>query len=210
MNKNFSLHLAAIRKEYGLSQKVAANELGISQALLSHYEKGIRECSLDFLVRVAKFYYVTTDYLLGISDVKTPLPPYVVEKEEPNNRSISTEFLLRSTIYLLNKVHNQGDELLDRRVRSCLLMQLYACLMAVADLSTLAHPDQRPSQTYAAIQAFTASMDTELFLTPYKISMEDDDDNKAFTALVAKAKMLLEEQLNDLLVSYQKTEHTRE
>ena len=39
--------------------------MGISQALLSHYEKGIRECGLDFLVKIADFYGVTTDFLLG-------------------------------------------------------------------------------------------------------------------------------------------------
>lgn len=39
--------------------------MGISQALLSHYEKGIRECGLDFLVKTAEYYDVSCDYLLG-------------------------------------------------------------------------------------------------------------------------------------------------
>ena len=39
----------------------------MSQALLSHYEKGIRECGLDFVVRVADYYNVSCDYLLGRS-----------------------------------------------------------------------------------------------------------------------------------------------
>lgn len=59
--------LTHLRKEAGLSQKKAAESLGISQALLSHYEKGIRECGLLFLVRVADFYHVSVDYLLGRS-----------------------------------------------------------------------------------------------------------------------------------------------
>lgn len=41
--------------------------MGISQALLSHYEKGIRECGLEFLVRAADYYNVSCDYLLGRS-----------------------------------------------------------------------------------------------------------------------------------------------
>ena len=41
--------------------------MGISQALLSHYEKGIRECGLDFVVRAAQYYHVSTDYLLGLT-----------------------------------------------------------------------------------------------------------------------------------------------
>ena len=61
----FSVVLTKLRKEKGLSQKYAAQELKISQALLSHYEKGIRECGLNFLINAADFYGVSCDYLLG-------------------------------------------------------------------------------------------------------------------------------------------------
>ncbi len=65
MNAVFPRILTLLRKEKGLSQKKAAGDLQISQALLSHYEKGIRECGLDFVVRVADYYGVSCDYLLG-------------------------------------------------------------------------------------------------------------------------------------------------
>ncbi|MCL2057290.1 MAG: helix-turn-helix transcriptional regulator [Oscillospiraceae bacterium] len=65
MNSDFPRILTLLRKEKGVSQKSAAEQLLISQALLSHYEKGIRECGLDFLVRCADFYGVSCDYLLG-------------------------------------------------------------------------------------------------------------------------------------------------
>ena len=65
INQSFSRILTLLRKEQGLSQKMAAQQLGVSQALLSHYEKGIRECGLDFVVRAADFYHVSCDYLLG-------------------------------------------------------------------------------------------------------------------------------------------------
>ena len=64
---SFNRILTLLRKERGMTQKEAAASLGVSQALLSHYEKGIRECGLDFVVRAASFYGVSTDYLLGIS-----------------------------------------------------------------------------------------------------------------------------------------------
>ena len=67
MNADFPRLITLLRKEKGISQKQAAAEFGISQALLSHYEKGIRECGLDFLVKCAKFYGVSCDYLLGVS-----------------------------------------------------------------------------------------------------------------------------------------------
>ena len=51
----FNRIIKLLRKERGITQKQAAEDLGVSQALLSHYEKGIRECGLDFVVRVADY-----------------------------------------------------------------------------------------------------------------------------------------------------------
>lgn len=65
MNKDFPRIITLLREEKGLSQKQAAADLGISQPLLSHYEKGIRECSLDFVVKTADYYNVSCDFLLG-------------------------------------------------------------------------------------------------------------------------------------------------
>ena len=71
MNSDFPRILTLLRKERGISQKEAAASLNVSQALLSHYEKGIRECGLDFVVRTADFYGVSCDYLLGRSPERT-------------------------------------------------------------------------------------------------------------------------------------------
>ena len=71
MEKSFPVILSELRKERGLSQKDAASSLGISQALLSHYEKGIRECGHSFLIKAADYYGVTCDYLLGRSADRT-------------------------------------------------------------------------------------------------------------------------------------------
>lgn len=66
----FSNRITSLRKERGLSQKEVAMSLGVSQALLSHYEKGVRECGLDFVLRCANYFGVTTDYLLGKDESK--------------------------------------------------------------------------------------------------------------------------------------------
>ena len=65
MNKDFPRVMKMLRKERGLRQKEAAEQLGVAQALLSHYENGKRECGLDFLVSAANFYGVSVDYILG-------------------------------------------------------------------------------------------------------------------------------------------------
>lgn len=65
MRERFAKNLALLRQNAGISQRTAASELQVSQALLSHYEKGIREPGLDFVVRAAQYYGVSTDVLLG-------------------------------------------------------------------------------------------------------------------------------------------------
>lgn len=87
MNSDFPRILTLLRKERGISQKQAASELSISQALLSHYEKGIRECGLDFVVRAADYYHVSCDFLLGRSPERTGATLSVEDIPEPENTS---------------------------------------------------------------------------------------------------------------------------
>ena len=65
MNADFARTLALLRQERGISQRQAAQALGISQALLSHYENGLREPGLAFVVKACDFYNVSADFLLG-------------------------------------------------------------------------------------------------------------------------------------------------
>ncbi len=65
MSSEFSRTLSLLRKERGVSQRTAAADLGVSQALLSHYENGIREPGLAFVVRACDYYHVSADFMLG-------------------------------------------------------------------------------------------------------------------------------------------------
>ena len=67
MATDFSRTLSLLRQETGVSQRKAAAALGVSQALLSHYENGIREPGLAFVSRVCDYYHVSADFLLGRS-----------------------------------------------------------------------------------------------------------------------------------------------
>ncbi len=83
MANEFNRIIILLRKEKGVTQKRAAQDLGVSQALLSHYEKGIRECGLDFVVRVADYYDVSCDYLLGRSAERSGITMSVEEIPNP-------------------------------------------------------------------------------------------------------------------------------
>ena len=65
MVSDFPRTLCLLRQEKKISQRKAAGELGVSQALLSHYENGVREPGLSFVVRAADYYGVSADFLLG-------------------------------------------------------------------------------------------------------------------------------------------------
>ena len=88
MNSAFSRTLSLLRQEKGVSQRVAAGELGISQALLSHYENGIREPGLAFVVRACDYYGVSADFILGrtLSKVGNMLTEQdILDAAEPRN-----------------------------------------------------------------------------------------------------------------------------
>ena len=68
MTRGFSETMSELRRKKGASQRTAAADLGISQALLSHYENGAREPGLDFVCRACEYYGVSADDLLGRTD----------------------------------------------------------------------------------------------------------------------------------------------
>ena len=70
MERDFAQTMSLLRREKGVSQRTAASELNISQALLSHYENGAREPGIPFICRACEYYGVSADYMLGISDDK--------------------------------------------------------------------------------------------------------------------------------------------
>ena len=100
MKSNFSRVLSLLRQENGISQRKAAAELGISQALLSHYENGIREPGLAFVTKVCDYYHVSADYLLGRSLSRDGA---VIEAEELIDASEAKENLKGSIMAKLQK-----------------------------------------------------------------------------------------------------------
>lgn len=88
MATEFSRTLSLLRKERGVSQRVAAADLGVSQALLSHYENGIREPGLTFVSKVCDYYHVSADYMLGRTlarDGSMLTAEEILNAAEPNN-----------------------------------------------------------------------------------------------------------------------------
>lgn len=67
MYKNLAEKLKSARLSTGLTRKQVAERIGISYAVLAHYETGGREPSLNVLYSLAKLYKVSVDFLLDVT-----------------------------------------------------------------------------------------------------------------------------------------------
>lgn len=110
MNCDFPRIITEQRKKLKLSQKQAASDLGISQALLSHYEKGIRECGLDFVVKIADYYNVSCDLLLG---------------RENKNENTDSENKLNSSIASLLSIFQNDNQ---SEINEYIMLNIYKLL----------------------------------------------------------------------------------
>lgn len=57
-----------LREDHDLTQKELAKALNCSQQVYSNYELGQRDIPTDILIKLSRFYNVSVDYILGITD----------------------------------------------------------------------------------------------------------------------------------------------
>ena len=63
-----------LRVDNGYTQEQIANHLGVKQNTYSQYEIGVLDYPIDAVIKLADFYDVSVDYLLGRTNVKKPYP----------------------------------------------------------------------------------------------------------------------------------------
>ena len=62
-----------LREDRDIKQKAVAEYLGMDPTVYRRYEKGVRSVPVDVIIKLADYYKVSTDYLLGRTD--DPAPP---------------------------------------------------------------------------------------------------------------------------------------
>ncbi len=169
MNSDFPRIMTLLRKERGISQKQAAMELGVSQALLSHYEKGIRECGLDFVVKIADYYQVSCDYLLGRTVERTgysdSLDKTVVaagqqaqENQKPSALLTLNKKLILDSLTIIFQILEQADHKgLTSEVSSYFMVSVYKMLRAVYSANT-----KNPQAMFSVIPELHAGVSAAL------------------------------------------------
>ena len=65
---NFSTRLKELRIAHGLKQSELAENLSVDQRTISNWECSMNEPNLEMVKKIARFFEVSTDYLLGVVD----------------------------------------------------------------------------------------------------------------------------------------------
>ena len=136
MASDFSRTLALLRREKKISQRTAAGDLQVSQALLSHYENGLREPGLSFVVRAADYYGVSCDYLLGRSMSRDGsavsaehIPDVSSEKDNVLRGSVTAmlhkKLIVNSAALLIELSGKAGSKQLTGEISTYLSLALY-------------------------------------------------------------------------------------
>ncbi len=68
MENKFKDNLKLLRQEKGIGQVELAQKLGVSKGIISLWENGLREPTMNSLIEMAKFFDVSIDYLVGLSN----------------------------------------------------------------------------------------------------------------------------------------------
>lgn len=63
---NFGEKLHQLRTDNHLTQQDVANRLGMTKSNISYYETGIKTPPADILIKIARIFHVSTDYLLDV------------------------------------------------------------------------------------------------------------------------------------------------
>ena len=68
------MRIRDLREDNDITQKAVAEYLSIRQNTYSQYENGVRQIPIELLIKLSVFYNVSVDYILELTDVKTPYP----------------------------------------------------------------------------------------------------------------------------------------
>lgn len=184
----FNRILTLLRKERGITQKQAAQDLGISQAQLSHYEKGIRECSLAFVVQVADYYGVSCDYLLGRSAERSGQTIRVEDLPETGSATSGSVYrgsvlptmykkLIENSLDILfDKLQDSDDKQLVAQISRYLMLAVYKVFRQLYD----ANPRNVAGMFRVGAARWQASADAAMRLTEgdLAVTLSGEDDSR--------------------------------
>lgn len=70
---DYKLRIRDLREDHDKTQQNIADILGTSQTMYARYERGASELPVRHLIRLSKYYNVSMEYIVGLTDNKTPV-----------------------------------------------------------------------------------------------------------------------------------------
>lgn len=187
MSTKFAARISGLRKERGISQKKAASDLGISSALLSHYENGIRECGLDFVRKISSYYHVSSDYILGLTE----------ERGRESEGGTTLETLHYTACFLDEKLRELPDDSMRENFESLFMLTVYRAL------SLCMTDENKDMFRYAPITAdfLTEAIMAQLRKTPAEEipNVSKDEIPPCVQEMIDKAETYVEEMSKKIL-----------
>ena len=86
----FSIRLKLLRKQHELTQHEFAQKINVSGSAVAMWERGQREPDIDMLIKLANYFNIDINYLLGISNDRTP----------PVKKKITVTLFLQKKAYI--------------------------------------------------------------------------------------------------------------
>lgn len=203
MRSDFSTRITRLRREKGLSQKEVAKYLGVSQSLLSHYENGIRECGLDFLIRISDYYGVSCDYLLGCTENRDGLPNYSERDMEGDLKegSVSDEALINSFHALAKNMNDsknhQNSDFSDFMVLSIYRMAVMSKHLSDSDMFKI-NPSVTSTFSKGMLDYYESRISDNL--SERKVYLDYCDRN-ALNAVIGNAERKILESMEEVMKS---------
>ena len=71
---DYKIRMRNLREDSDMTQQEIADILGTSQTMYARYERGANELPIRHLIRLANYYDVSTDYMLGLTEEKNSFP----------------------------------------------------------------------------------------------------------------------------------------
>lgn len=190
----FANRLVELRESAGISRQQLADSIGISRASIEYYEKDKRHPDTDTIIKIAQYFHVTTDYLLGLSITPTKnqklsdvcdflnLPDKTVMKLKDGSNEILTQVLDSPEFWEMIK-----QLIFARKYKTYLKTDSGLVAMAVLDKMGLhlqgTQPKDIPKEYLDVMLAFV-----ETGIEPiYKYSI-NDEMSKLFDKIVSEKK----------------------
>ncbi|MCM8901294.1 helix-turn-helix transcriptional regulator [Caldicoprobacter algeriensis] len=116
----FNEIIKQLRTERKLSQKDVANAIGVDRTTYTKYETGKSQPDFATMQKLAEFYSVSVDYLLGRTDIRNPyIPEEYTQKHKVTKRDLMQyeDFIKQAGIFFMNdEVAEEDKEKLFRDI----------------------------------------------------------------------------------------------